>query len=146
MATPPTVPYLQPDSLLGLLRDEQAPVVVVDVRDDDHAGGHIAGAIWLASRDFDAGMTSLARELVQRAADAGASDMNPLPVVVHCQFSQVRGPSCARALAAHPDIAACPTVQIAILKGGYSYFSRRYAPTDPDLFADDETDDDSCSA
>jgi len=53
--------------------------VVVDVRDDDRAGGHIKDSINLPSQDF------------LMSVDQLVSDTKDVPLVVfHCSLSQVR--------------------------------------------------------
>jgi rhodanese-related sulfurtransferase len=60
-------------------------VAVVDVRDDDHEGGHIKGCIHSPSTSFLSGVDQLREKL------------KDTPVVVfHCALSQVRGPKAAR--------------------------------------------------
>jgi rhodanese-related sulfurtransferase len=66
-------------------------VLVVDVREDDFAGGHITGCIhfpvdrWGSDYELDAFIED---QLCSR------SDLET--VVVHCYLSQQRGPFCAR--------------------------------------------------
>ncbi|KAI1076832.1 Rhodanese-like protein [Whalleya microplaca] len=76
------------DMLLGATRsgavDSESKIAVVDVRDDDHIGGHIKSSLHFPSRSLDATMPTLLRRL----ADADT-------VVFHCALSQQRGPSAA---------------------------------------------------
>lgn len=60
------------------------PIAVVDVRDDDHIGGHIKGSIHAPSRDLEEQIP----ELVDKLKDAKT-------VVFHCTLSQQRGPTAA---------------------------------------------------
>jgi rhodanese-related sulfurtransferase len=59
-------------------------LVVVDVRDDDYAGGHVRGGIRAPSATLDHALPELARRL--RGAHT---------VVFHCALSQQRGPAAA---------------------------------------------------
>ncbi|KAI0438736.1 Rhodanese-like protein [Xylaria telfairii] len=59
-------------------------VAVVDVRDDDHIGGHIRTSLHFPSRSLDATMPTLLRKLADKET-----------VVFHCALSQQRGPSAA---------------------------------------------------
>jgi len=63
----------------------QKDFVVVDVRDDDYAGGNIKGSLNRPSRDFLTNVDSLVKE---------TKDV-PL-VIFHCALSQARGPKAAR--------------------------------------------------
>jgi rhodanese-related sulfurtransferase len=106
----------------------QRPLVVIDVRDDDFGGGHIAQARNVPAAEF------LASVSTQALAVAGKET-----VVLHCAFSQVRGPKCAGRLAAAlaelRDVRAAPAPHVAVLEGGFSAFARMYR-TDPSLFSD----------
>lgn len=57
---------------------------VVDVRDDDHLGGHIRGSKHVPSATLDYATPELVRTLADRDT-----------VVFHCMLSQQRGPSAA---------------------------------------------------
>ncbi|XXG99496.1 hypothetical protein Hte_005835 [Hypoxylon texense] len=59
-------------------------VAIVDVRDDDHIGGHIKSSLHFPSRSLDATMPTLVRKLADKDV-----------VVFHCALSQQRGPSAA---------------------------------------------------
>jgi rhodanese-related sulfurtransferase len=61
-----------------------ANTAVVDVRDSDHIGGHIAGSTWVPSSQLDYKTPELVRELRDKEV-----------VVFHCALSQQRGPSAA---------------------------------------------------
>ncbi|KAI2623692.1 Rhodanese-like protein [Xylaria nigripes] len=63
---------------------EGGRIAIVDVRDDDHIGGHIRGSLHFPSRTLDATMPTLLRKL----ADVET-------VVFHCALSQQRGPGAA---------------------------------------------------
>jgi Cdc25 family phosphatase len=59
-------------------------VAVIDVRDSDHIGGHIAGSTWVPSSQLDYKTPELIRTLKNKEV-----------VVFHCALSQQRGPSAA---------------------------------------------------
>ena len=59
-------------------------LAVVDVRDADHAGGHIVGSIHVPSSSLDYRTPELIRKLAKKEI-----------VVFHCALSQQRGPSAA---------------------------------------------------
>ena len=108
--------YLSAEELHALLVDPEtaAKTLVVDVRDEDHHGGHIAGALNIPSEEFAQSMSK-----VQTAA----KDKDR--VVFHCMQSQQRGPKAARmmaeTIAKHgPDGFA----KIQILENGFSGWAR----------------------
>lgn len=136
--------YAEPDAALGLLSGEGGAYAVLDVRDDDRAeGGHIKGSIWIPSFELDSQMESLVDQLIAAADAEGACEDAPLVVLVHCMFSQVRGPAAARKLIAHPRLAAQPSVTIRILRGGFLFLFTKYGSSHPHLFGHDDDDDDS---
>ncbi|KAI0831018.1 Rhodanese-like protein [Hypoxylon sp. FL0890] len=59
-------------------------IAIVDVRDDDHIGGHIKSSLHFPSRSLDATMPTLLRKLADKEV-----------VIFHCALSQQRGPSAA---------------------------------------------------
>ncbi|KAI8628327.1 Rhodanese-like protein [Xylariaceae sp. FL1651] len=59
-------------------------IAIVDVRDDDHIGGHIRTSLHFPSRSLDAAMPTLLRKLANKDT-----------VVFHCALSQQRGPGAA---------------------------------------------------
>ena len=59
-------------------------MAVVDVRDNDHIGGHIRGSTWVPSSELDYKTPELVRNLKDKEV-----------VVFHCALSQQRGPSAA---------------------------------------------------
>ncbi len=61
-------------------------IAIIDVRDDDHIGGHIHSSIHMPSRSLDAHLPELVKTL-------GDKDI----VVFHCALSQQRGPKAALA-------------------------------------------------
>ncbi|CAN8103261.1 unnamed protein product [Discula destructiva] len=71
------------EQLLALKAPDDT-IVVVDVRDGDHIGGHIKGSKWVPSHQFDAQLPTLLRQLKDTET-----------VVFHCALSKQRGPSAA---------------------------------------------------
>ncbi len=67
-----------------LLSPESSKVAIVDVRDDDHVGGHIHSSIHVPSSILD----QRTPEIVDSLADKEV-------VVFHCALSQQRGPGAA---------------------------------------------------
>ncbi|KAI1194484.1 Rhodanese-like protein [Nemania serpens] len=65
-------------------REQEGRVAIVDVRDDDHIGGHIRTSLHFPSRSLDATMPTLLRRLADKEI-----------VVFHCALSQQRGPGAA---------------------------------------------------
>jgi len=88
----PTIASLQrisKESLSKTLVDKplahaDSPVAVVDVRDSDHVGGHIAGSIHAPTPALDWKIPELVRQLRDKEM-----------VVFHCALSQERGPKAA---------------------------------------------------
>ncbi|KAJ7812901.1 Rhodanese-like domain-containing protein [Mycena leptocephala] len=80
--------YISADELAQIIKSDKVAnqdYLVVDVRDDDYAGGNIKSAVNLPSRQFEMSVY----DLVQKKADVKA-------VVFHCAVSQMRGPKAAR--------------------------------------------------
>ncbi|TGJ77594.1 hypothetical protein E0Z10_g10681 [Xylaria hypoxylon] len=63
---------------------EGGSIAVVDVRDDDHIGGHIRSSLHFPSQSLDAMMPTLMRKLADKET-----------VIFHCALSQQRGPGAA---------------------------------------------------
>ncbi|KAI0095778.1 Rhodanese-like protein [Nemania sp. FL0031] len=64
--------------------EQEGNIAIVDVRDDDHIGGHIRSSLHFPSRSLDATMPTLLRKLADKEV-----------VVFHCALSQQRGPGAA---------------------------------------------------
>lgn len=74
------------ETLSALLLSPSPPrYAIVDVRDDDHVGGHIRTSTHVPSRGLEKQLPALVRALVDREV-----------VVFHCALSQQRGPAAAR--------------------------------------------------
>ena len=61
-----------------------AGIAIIDVRDDDHIGGHIKGSTHVPSATFPECLPELVKKLEGKEV-----------VVFHCALSQVRGPKAA---------------------------------------------------
>lgn len=100
---------------------DNTPIVVVDVRDEDRAGGHIKGSVHAPSAEFE------------RAVGAYVTQWKDAEMVVfHCMLSQMRGPACARTFQRAVDdavktgsLASAP--QVLVLEGGFRAFARGYS-------------------
>ena len=68
-----------------LLSSDASNVAVIDVRGDDHAGGHVHSSTHVPSTSLDYRIPQLVRTLAGKKI-----------VVFHCALSQERGPSAAR--------------------------------------------------
>ncbi|XP_052174979.1 dual specificity phosphatase Cdc25 [Diospyros lotus] len=83
------ISYITGSQLLSLKR--RPNLAIVDVRDDERTyDGHIAGSLHYASGTFIEQLPSLVQAV--KGKDT---------LVFHCALSQVRGPKCARRLAAY---------------------------------------------
>ena len=76
--------YISRDNLADLVRSKSPSLAVIDVRDNDYIGGHIAGGHNVPVHTHDHRMPELARTLKDKDT-----------VVFHCALSQQRGPSSA---------------------------------------------------
>jgi len=76
--------YISKDKLADLVRAKSPTLAVIDVRDNDYIGGHIAGGQNIPVAALDYRLPELVRTLRDK-------DM----VVFHCALSQQRGPSSA---------------------------------------------------
>lgn len=96
---------------------------VVDVRDSDYVGGHIAGCYHYPAGNFH----ELMPELRKRLLDNNIDD-----VVFHCALSQVRGPKSTllflRALNDLPEHerANFANLNVWVLEGGFTKWQRKY--------------------
>ena len=86
MATSPS--YITPEELKDLLllpKESRPNLAIIDVRDDDHVGGHIKFSTHVPSVTLDYRVPELVRTLRSKEK-----------VVFHCALSQQRGPGAAR--------------------------------------------------
>lgn len=79
-----SLPRITPDKLAPLVRSKDKNLAVIDVRDSDYVGGHIAGGTNVPTHTHDYKMPELVRTLQDKDT-----------VVFHCALSQQRGPSAA---------------------------------------------------
>ena len=89
---------------------------VVDVRDSDFGGGCVAGAWNEPSEQWS--NDAFVAQLAQRLAQAQRTS-----VVLHCMYSQQRGPACAARLA---SVARDTGLQIHVLSGGWMAWRKAY--------------------
>ncbi|KAI0404529.1 Rhodanese-like protein [Xylaria palmicola] len=99
-------------------------IAVVDVRDDDHIGGHIRSSLHFPSQGLDATMPTLLRKLADKDT-----------VIFHCALSQQRGPSAAlrylrerHAAAAAKEPAANKPQKVYVLDRGFVGWQEIYGP------------------
>ncbi|KIY64479.1 Rhodanese-like protein [Cylindrobasidium torrendii FP15055 ss-10] len=118
----PIIRYIEGNDLAAYMKSDKVAgkdYLVVDVRDDDFAGGNIKGAKNVpSSTNYDA-VESLVRD---------TKDIKR--VVFHCALSQVRGPKAARIYAetrqnmlqeAEPN-----QPEVLILRDGFTQFQVKY--------------------
>eukprot|EP00271_Cylindrocystis_brebissonii_P002766 TRINITY_DN13566_c0_g1_i1.p1 TRINITY_DN13566_c0_g1~~TRINITY_DN13566_c0_g1_i1.p1 ORF type:complete len:171 (+),score=15.33 TRINITY_DN13566_c0_g1_i1:255-767(+) len=83
--------YMPAENLVKLKENGSKGVAIIDVRSEEREEeGHISGSFHYPSTCFEESLPSLVKEIQGKEA-----------VVVHCAFSQVRGPTCAKILAQH---------------------------------------------
>lgn len=109
-----------PKDLADWLSSDSESVRVIDVRDTDFdVGGHIIGAVNIASNRFDED-----EEVDQIIEILYEYDK----LVFHCMYSQQRGPRCAQKfrmrLEQKTNISSLP--DIFILEGGFKGFRYEY--------------------
>lgn len=76
--------YISRHQLAPLVREQNAGLAVIDVRDSDYIGGHIRGCQNVPTATHDYRIPELVRTLKDKDT-----------VVFHCALSQQRGPSSA---------------------------------------------------
>lgn len=109
----------------------ERPVIVYDVRDEDHEGGHLRQSVHVPS-----GTMMREAHLVAAALPAAAQ-----VVAFHCTFSQVRGPSCARRIAdalarkAAGEGGSGEEVEVCVIEGGFKALARLHSGNE-DMFED----------
>ena len=85
--------YIEPSEVAKILRKEDESAgsyVILDVRDDDeYSEGHVKGAKSLPSDEWVE--SDFVEEVVKSHIDRDT-------IIVHCFYSKVRGPTCARTL------------------------------------------------
>ena len=111
--------YMTKETLAELLgAPSTGSVAVIDVRDEDHVGGHIKGSQHVPSASLDYRMPELVRTLKGKEK-----------VVFHCALSQQRGPSAARAYCREREKLGDESrkQEVFILEGGFTQWQRKYA-------------------
>lgn len=78
------LPRISREKLATLVRSKSPSLAIIDVRDSDYIGGHIANGINVPTNTHDYRMPELVRTLKDKET-----------VVFHCALSQQRGPSSA---------------------------------------------------
>ncbi|GFF71663.1 hypothetical protein IFM47457_02947, partial [Aspergillus lentulus] len=116
-----TLPRMTRDALSELLLSTTSPskLAIIDVRDQDHIGGHIYSSTWVPSSTLDYRMPELVRTLKDKEK-----------VVFHCALSQQRGPSAALRYAREREAALGPEEskkqQVYVLEGGFVQWQEKY--------------------
>jgi len=120
------VKYITSDELAAIIKSDKIPLkdyLVVDVRDDDYAGGNILMGQHWPSHNF----SWKVNELVENTKSVKT-------IVFHCALSQIRGPKAARiyeeTCSLRPDSDGKP--EVFVLRGGFRQFQAKYKD-DPDL-------------
>jgi Cdc25 family phosphatase len=92
------VKFLQPIQVKALLLDPQRRdnILILDVRDDDFAGGHIKCTHFLNVPSYDLSTTPAIDHFIEQKIPSTVDT-----VIVHCYLSQQRGPTAARRYIAH---------------------------------------------
>jgi len=113
------IKYITGDELAAIIKSDQVPLkdyIVVDVRDDDYAGGNIVmGQNW-PSQNFNLRV----HELVEKTKGVKT-------VVFHCALSQIRGPQAARIYADKLQVRGADTEHdVFVLRGGFTQFQAKY--------------------
>ncbi|KAF8158058.1 Rhodanese-like domain-containing protein [Crassisporium funariophilum] len=119
--------FMNGDELADLMKSGKVPqkdFLVVDVRDEDYAGGNIKGSLNQPSAEFLMNVDGL----VKKTKD--------VPVVIfHCALSQVRGPKAARIYAETRRNALGKSDiphEVIVLRDGFTQFQVKYKD-DPEL-------------
>ena len=123
----PALPRISAERLSKLVKSEGDSLAVVDVRDDDHIGGHIHNSLHHPARTIDDNMLDLVRDLADKEV-----------VVFHCALSQQRGPGAAQAYLRWKDKWSTKSgehpgngnQEVYVLDGGFVKWQERY-----DLFS-----------
>lgn len=121
--------YLSPEAALDYLRNSTR-TVIVDVREEDRAGGHIKGSYHIPAPKF---LRNPARYL-SLADDADR-------IIFHCMFSQSRGPTCANAFVDQlvqriMDDPDAPSPEVCVLSGGFRAFAKLVTDGNMDVVED----------
>lgn len=115
--------YMEPETLAAQLRDPEAArgVLVVDVRDSD------LGATMIAGNTVNVPARELTQAALEHALDRfGTAPADYRAVVVHCMFSQQRGPRSAKLI---DSFYPSRHFTLFVLAGGFNTWRYRF----PDL-------------
>ncbi|KAJ7486139.1 Rhodanese-like domain-containing protein [Mycena galericulata] len=113
--------HISREELAEIIKSEKVAkkdYLVVDVRDDDYAGGNIKHALNIPSREFQMSVY----DLVQKSADVEV-------VVFHCALSQMRGPKAARIYEEtrrNLNVAQEKPQEVYVLRDGFTEFQRKF--------------------
>lgn len=94
--------YMAPEELAAILRDSERlaalSLSILDVRNEsEYSEGHIRGSTNVPSTNWSNAA------FVESIVETLTGGDTPKTVVMHCAYSQQRGPSCARILQGHLD-------------------------------------------
>ena len=82
--------YIEPEIVAGMVMDEE-DVCIIDVREEEEfEAGHISGALHYPSEQWQ--HPAYVNGIIERMAPSTGR------VIVHCHYSQQRGPRCAMIL------------------------------------------------
>lgn len=112
--------YLSRENLKNKL-ENNSNIVIIDVREDDHIGGHIKNSVHIPANKFHENIPQLL-QLVKTTDE----------IILHCQESIKRSPRCAQLL--YNIIGK----QIYILEGGFDQWVRNFWNTNLVEDYDDE--------
>ncbi|KAF9200940.1 hypothetical protein BGZ49_008838 [Haplosporangium sp. Z 27] len=116
--------YVDSEILKALIEDKSKipgkDYLVIDVRDEDHVGGHIPGSVNIPSKELPERLPALVEQYRQVPE-----------LFFHCALSQVRGPKAANrwsnALAESVEASQGALPQrISILRGGFGDWQRKH--------------------
>lgn len=110
------VQLMEAEELAGYIRNGTRTVHVIDVRDDDRAGGHIRGSLHIPCYDF-----------LSQCESYGSKWGSEHKVVFHCMMSQSRGPRCAIAFADNSQrLLGDGAPSTYLLQGGFQNVAANY--------------------
>jgi len=118
-------PVITPPEVVKLMDEKSVPFVIVDVRDEDREIGWIRDSVSFPACD----MTS--RNLHDLMDGLVAAKVQLL--VVHCMFSQTRGPKVAAAMMDVLGKKRLNAPQVRVLQGGFKGFRASLGDTRPEL-------------
>ena len=117
-----TLSFITRESLASLVRSKSPSLAIIDVRDSDYIGGHIAGCQNVPVNTHDYRIPELVRTLKDKDT-----------VVFHCALSQQRGPSSAlRYLRERGRLLGEEGKEqsVYVLRGGFGEWQEKYGADD----------------